>query len=74
MGVMEASVLAGRPLGEQHGSGVFPAKKRSQSPFEGATEEHRPPRIFLLPPVKISMPIPPRAGEVLADLGETVSH
>jgi hypothetical protein len=60
--------------GEQDGSGIFPAKERAHSPFAGATEEHCRTSVLFLPPIKISMPIPPRAGEVLADLGVAVRH
>ena len=35
---MQILALAGRPLGKQDCSGIFPAKKGSQSPFEGTTE------------------------------------
>ena len=66
--------LTGRPLGEQHCSGIFSAKERAQSPFEGATEQHRRSGVLLLPAVEIAMPIAPRAGEVLADLGVAVGH
>ena len=55
-------------------SGIFPAKERAQSQFEGATEEHRRPRVLLLPAIEIAMPIAPRTGEVLADLGVAVGH
>ena len=74
VGILQVLALAGRPLGEQDGSRIFPAKERAQCCFEGATEEHRCPGVFLLPAIEIAMPIPPWAGEVLADLGVAVGH
>src|SRR4029077_12482724 len=74
VGVVQVFALAGRPLGEQHSAGIFSAKECAQGSFEGPTEKHRRSRVFLLPPIKISMPIAPRTGEVLADLGVAVCH
>ena len=71
---MQPLILTGRPFGEQDCSGIFPAKIGAQSLFEGAAEEHRRTGIFLLPAIEIAMPIAPRAGEVLADLGVAVGH
>src|SRR5205823_502105 len=74
VGVLQVFALTGRPLGEQNRAGVFSAKERPQRSLKGATEEHCCPGILLLPPIQIAMPIAPRAGEVLADLGVTVRH
>src|SRR5258708_5917681 len=49
-------------------------KHGTQSSFEGATEQHRCTSVFLLPAIEIAMPIAPRAGKVLADLGVAVGH
>ena len=71
---MQALVLTRRPFGEQDCPGIFPAEKGTQSLFEGAAEQHRGPGVLLLPAIEIAVPIPPRAGEVLADLGVAVGH
>src|ERR1039457_2114887 len=71
---MQLLDLAGRPLRKQYRSGIFPAKERTQGLFECAPEQHRRPCVLLLPAVEIAIPIPPRAGEVLADLCVAVSH
>ena len=74
VGVVQVLALAGRPLSEQDRSGIFSAKEGAQGSFEGAAEQHRCPGVLLLPAIEIAMPIPPRAGEVLADLGVAVGH
>ena len=74
VGVVQALVLIGRPLGEQDCSGIFPAKISAQGLFEGAAEEHRRPSVLFFPAIEVAMPISPRAGEVLADLGVAVGH
>src|ERR1035438_3005639 len=71
---MQALILTSRPLRKEHCSRIFTAKKGSQGSLEGATEQHRRPGILLLPAIKIAMPITPRAGEILADLGVAVGH
>src|ERR1017187_8585338 len=68
---MQALILTGRPLGKEQCSGILTAKKGSQRSFEGAAEQHRRPGVLLLPAIEIAMPIAPRAGEILADLGIT---
>ena len=55
-------------------SRIFSAEEGAQSLFEGATEQHCCPGVLLFPAVQIAMPIPARAGEVLADLGVAVGH
>jgi len=74
VGIVQVLTLAGRPLGEQDGSAVFTPKECTIGSFEGAPEEHYCTGVFLLPPLEIAMPIAPRAGEVLADLGVAVGH
>src|SRR5579864_2511345 len=62
IGVMQALVLTGGPLGEQHCSRIFPAKESSEGLFEGAAEQHRGAGVFLLPAIEIAMPIAPGAA------------
>jgi hypothetical protein len=72
--IMQLLALTGTPLRKQDFSGIFPPKECSQCLFESATEEHRCPGIFLFPAVEIAIPIPPRTGEVLADLRVAICH
>ena len=74
VGVVQALALASRPLGEQNCSRIFPAKIGAQSLFESAAEQHRRSCVLFLPAIEIAMAIPPRAGEVLTDLGVAVGH
>src|ERR1035437_6660548 len=71
---MQLLGLAGRPLRKQDCSGIFPAKEGTKGLFESATEQHRRTGVLLLPAVKRAMPVAPRAGEILADLGVAVGH
>src|SRR5439155_25931941 len=72
--VLQALVLASRPLAEQDGRRVFAEEVGSQSPFERSAEEHGGSRILLLPAIEIAMAIAARAGQVLADLGLPLEH
>jgi hypothetical protein len=49
------------------------AERGTERPFEGPAEEHGRPGVLLLPAIEITMPIPPRAGEELADLPDDCS-
>src|ERR1039457_332993 len=72
--VGQTHVLAHAPLLEQHSRRVFSAKKGGDGLFEGSAEEHRGARVFLLPSIKVAVPVTARAAKVLADLGVGVGH
>src|SRR5579862_7466344 len=71
---MQILALTGRPLIEQNGTGIFPAKEGAQGLFEGAPEEYRCAAVLLLPAVEVAMLVSLRTGQVLADLGVAVGH
>src|ERR1039458_4600558 len=72
--VGQAHVLANGPLLEQHSRRVFTAKKSGDGLFERSAKEHGRARVFLLPTIKIAMPVTARATKILADLGAGVGH
>src|SRR5271166_6609709 len=72
--VRQIQVFAGCPLFEQRSRWVFVTKQGSQCLFEAAAEEHGGAGVFLLPAIEVAMAITARAGQVLGDLGVTVSH
>src|SRR5579872_828286 len=72
--IVQVLTLTGRPLFEQGCSWIFATKYSTQGSFEGAPKEHRRASVLFLPAVEVAMPIPPRAGQVLADLSEAVGH
>src|SRR5208337_4777754 len=53
---------------------VFPAKKGGDGLFERSAKEHGGARVFLLPTIKVAVPVTARAAKVLADLGVGVDH
>src|SRR5579864_8752800 len=74
LGVVQRLFLRYRPLSvESHGR-IFTAEVSTQGLLEGASEEHGCAGAFFLPAVEITMPIPARTAQVVADLGMAVGH
>jgi len=71
---LQALIFASGPFAKKDFSWILPAEVRTQSQFECAAKEHRSTSILPLPAIKIAMPIAPRTGEILADLGVAVGH
>ena len=58
--VLELLILIELPFLKQHGRRVLPQKVGGHSAFEGASEEHGGPGVFLLPTIQITMAVAAR--------------
>ena len=65
---LQVQILERRPFLKEDLSWVLAAKEGAEGVFEGPSEQHRSPVVFLLPSLEIAVTVLSWAGEVLADL------
>src|SRR6266536_3614078 len=71
---LQLLILIELPFLKQGSRRVLAEEVGGQSTFEGTSEEHGCPGVFLLPAIQIAMTVAARAGQILADLGIAIGH
>src|SRR5436190_21575959 len=66
------SIAVSIPFFEKHSSAILLAKVGAESLFKAATEDHRCPGLFFLPPIQVA--ISARAADVLTDLRVAINY
>src|SRR5213078_2587963 len=74
LGVVQRLLLVLRPFAVKSYGCIFLSEVGAECLFEGAPEEHGGPGVLLLPAVEITMTIPARAAQIMADLTVAVGH
>src|SRR5713226_3806200 len=72
--VFKRSITVCFPFLEQHCSAVLFTKVGTQSFFEAATKDHCGARLFLPPPVQITVAVTARTAKILANLCVAIDH
>src|SRR5260221_3124720 len=72
--VFKRSIAVRFPFPKKRSSAILLTKVGTQSFFKAATEDHRCPCFFFLPPIQIAVTVAARAAQVLADLRVAIDH
>src|SRR5581483_1255745 len=72
--VAQLQVLTRCPLFKQNSCRILVTEQSGHRLLEAAPEQHGGPNISLLPAIHITVTVPPRAGQILRNLGVAVGH
>src|SRR6266850_5056610 len=72
--VFKRSIAVCFPFLKKHSSAILLTKVGPKSFFKAATENHRCPCLFFLPPIQVTVAIAAGAAQVLIDLRVAIDH